>query len=363
MNKILEVITAGAMTITIPDAMLGDAWLASSSLQKSIRRNELNRALAAGRSLWQQSRTTFWRRIMTASLEDVGVASADTVIQVLTAYVNPEWRNQIGDLRIGLYLIRLMCRSMKSRFADEIYIAADKLTDYRDIRASFSGATPDKLAQIVLNIRRPIHTRTLALWMLTSPARFPSVGLPDRKGSPETVLDVLQELGGELDLIHRCVDVLYKTQWPLALFLPLLASYVGQMTEPLTEGKDEISVCPEYEGVPHVCVDRFTRVGQTCIRQFQKAIPELKPFTHEQIGIGLFYVEGGRVDRALMNDTLRYYKQCGEIAELQGAGLIGSGQDDLRGIILGNVDIMAQIRHRQLVQYFHGSQLEMKWTG
>jgi replication-associated recombination protein RarA len=71
-----------------------DKWITSSAMQKTIRRGQVKLALRAGFTLWQQDRASFWRRVHVMACEDVGIASPDVVIKVLTAYAHPSWRGK-----------------------------------------------------------------------------------------------------------------------------------------------------------------------------------------------------------------------------------------------------------------------------
>lgn len=110
-----------------------DKWLASSILQKSIRRGDQKTAARAAITFWRLDKISFWRRISVICTEDCG-AALDEITQTLTAFNNPAWRNKTGDLKVGLYLVRILCQSVKLRLADEIYsIAAQNPRTRRDL--------------------------------------------------------------------------------------------------------------------------------------------------------------------------------------------------------------------------------------
>src|SRR5438067_1653384 len=84
-----------------PEPLPVDQWLASSAMQKSIRRGEGDRAIRAAHTLWTEDRQNFWRRLHVAALEDIGIGDPDAVVKVLVATAAPAWRRRIGDLRVG----------------------------------------------------------------------------------------------------------------------------------------------------------------------------------------------------------------------------------------------------------------------
>src|SRR5688572_29458860 len=97
-----------------PEPMPGDRWLVASAMQKAIRRGETETALRAAASLWYAERQNFWRRLHVTACEDIGVGDVDAVSKVLVATASPSFRRQLGDLRVGLHLVRLLCEAVKS---------------------------------------------------------------------------------------------------------------------------------------------------------------------------------------------------------------------------------------------------------
>ncbi len=360
---ILSTVETEAACVDIPDGMCGDQWVLSSAMQKAIRRGETERAMKAGRGLWQQDRRSFWRRLHITALEDVGIGDINAVTTALTVYASPSFRQRTGDLQTGLCLIRILCAAVKSRLADEMFIGIEKLSDYAGLRVELAGQDDTALADNVLDDARPLHERCLALRLLAGTKRFPSDLMLQRKGSPEMVMDVLHDLDTDPGLTASCAAVMYRTQWPLALLMPLLAKSLPSMPQPSYIWYDAIPAASDVEGVPVYAADMFTRIGKTCIRHFQKAVPELKTFNTQQIGLAVFYEDGGQVDKALTGPVLEHYKQMGEIADFQFTGLCIPEMLGIRECVRRYASLLEQIRQDQLRQYFNGSQLELQWTG
>ena len=57
-----------------------DRWLASSALQKSIRRGDVLTAQRALRTLYRHDPRSAWRRLLIIACEDVGIGALDVVI-------------------------------------------------------------------------------------------------------------------------------------------------------------------------------------------------------------------------------------------------------------------------------------------
>jgi replication-associated recombination protein RarA len=62
------------------DPLPCDRWLASSALQKAIRRGEVLTAERALRTLYRYDPRSTWRRLLVIACEDVGIASLRAVL-------------------------------------------------------------------------------------------------------------------------------------------------------------------------------------------------------------------------------------------------------------------------------------------
>lgn len=329
-----------------------DKWLAASVLQKSIRRNDLKTALSAALTLWHKEKNSFWRRLHTISVEDVGVASPDTITQTLTAFNNPAWRKKVGDLNAGLYLTRLLCSVTKIRLGDEIYTICNKSSDLQAFRQDISRWNDKALADYALNVNAPLPERTLCLWLLAGTKRFVSETLPKRAGSLEATVDVLLSLNAPADLIHACIGAINKTQWPLVLFTPLLWQETNKQQNSLKVYEQQYAVSPMVNGVPFVALDMFTRLGRSSFKQLRHKLPELQPFQIHQIGIAVFYSEGYCMNSRTTSDILEEYRQAGELADAQSAGLDVPEYLGLKEIIFQNIDLLNTLRQEELQKYF-----------
>ncbi len=358
---ILSAIEPELPGIKIPDAMPGDKWLVSSCLQKSVRRGDVDKSLQAGVALWRQDRRNFWRRLHVLSCEDIGVSSVDAVVKSLTVHENPAWRKRVDDLASGLYLIRLLCGTVKTRLCDEIYMTIEQSSDFAAIRTEMVNSTDNALADMAMNEQRSLHKRCLALWMLAGTRKFPSDLMPLRIGSIETAKEVMQEFAAPPDLTGACIGVLTRTGWPLALLTPLLWSAVQKLPGPVSIRSDPLPQSGDVEGIPFFGVDTYTRIGKTCIRHLQKSVPCMKPFSPQQIGLVLFHEEGGKLDKSLTSPELAEIQIRSDIAGAENVGLSLPDYLGLRECLSDNFDKLQQIRRNQLQVYLNGMQGELQW--
>lgn len=328
-----------------------DKWLASSILQKSIRRGDQKTAARAAITFWRLDKISFWRRISVICTEDCG-AALDEITQTLTAFNNPAWRNKTGDLKVGLYLVRILCQSVKLRLADEIYSIAAQAHELKKQRDTLAQAGNTYLADIVLDRKYPLEDRALSLWMLAGSKRYQHDDMPERAGCLEWAAEILMALNAPAGLTHACITNLTKTRWPLSLFMPLLAAETARQPKPLLISYDKFPSSSNVKGVPLVALDGFTRTGKAAFLEFRKEVPDLKMFTPRQIALGAFFTQGYCVDKRLTSEWLQSIRQSGEIADMEAAGLDLPRHMALREIMTEYADKLENIREKHVRSYF-----------
>lgn len=342
-----------------------DKWIASSAMQKTIRRGQTKLALRAGFTLWQQDRASFWRRVHTVSVEDVGLGSVDTVVKVLTAYAHTAWRARNDDLKVGLYLISLMCAADKTRVADELLAITGNGIHLKRTREQFFFAENDVLVDIVLNPNELLPERALALWLLAGTDCFPHDNMPTRKGNPKLAGELLTDICDHKPLAKASITIMRKTQWPLGLFTPLIwESIVGA-----SKGEQTTIIhSPELDdtdikGIPLTALDQYTRVGKAVIRDLQSKLPDLRQFTTRQIGTVIFYTEGDRLDKRLSSPKLDSIHQHAGFADFEGAHSDAPSYMALREILAEHGDMLQSLRKRHLKEYFKVQNNELLFEG
>lgn len=341
-----------------------DKWLASSALQKATRRGLLNLALRAGSRLWQEDRVSFWRRVHVMACEDIGVASPDVVVKVLTAFSNSGWRARNNDLKVGLYLIALMCGADKTRVADELLAIAGNSLNLKQRRAELFFSEDESLAKVVLDTKELLPERALALWLLAGTDILPHDMMPSRKGSPQLAQELIVQLCGYSLLAKASIAVMRKTQWPLGLFTPLVYQAIVQTSkgEQRKIVQDVWAKDMNVKGIPLVALDSYTRVGKAVIRELQSKNSELKVFSTKQIGIGMFYSEGERIDKRLSSSELDSIRQQAAFADFEAANGDIPSFIGLCSILSERGSLIASIRKNKMNDYFRNQNDEFSFS-
>jgi hypothetical protein len=79
-----------------PRPLAIDPWVASSLLQKAIRRGDVDLAERAAFTLSRYRGRGIWRRLVAIAFEDVGVGSVEALIQSTMACASADWRSLLG---------------------------------------------------------------------------------------------------------------------------------------------------------------------------------------------------------------------------------------------------------------------------
>lgn len=93
----------------------GEKWLASSALQKAIRRGNREIAALAAETLLAVAPDYVWRRLPTICLEDIGLANRLLCAAALEASRSSVFRHRLGDRAVAHCLIDAACTSVKCR--------------------------------------------------------------------------------------------------------------------------------------------------------------------------------------------------------------------------------------------------------
>lgn len=218
-----------------------------------------------------------------------------------------------------------------------------------------SNAQDRTLFDIVSNPEADLIERSLALWLLAGTKRFQSDFLPQRLGNLDLAISAVQALDLPPTLTKSCLSVISRSPWPLSLITPLCWQALQNQPQPLFVWFNPIPVTAAYQSLPLYSCDMFTRIGKSCIRELQKSIPSLKFFSTEQIGLAVFYAEGGRLNTVLTSEWLESFRKASELADIESTNLALPEYLGLKELITENLEVLNFIRHRQLKNYLSGT--------
>ncbi len=238
-------------------------WVASSLLQKAIRRGNLYAARQAGRFLLEVKREHLFRRLNAIAAEDIGMADIQTVAITAACLTSAKVRRDLGgEAVVTDYLTRRMVYARKSRAADDLLMSVERWPGLGADRARFLSLSDDRLRQIVLGCPS-LDRKALALWYLIGTARCPSQYLPTRVGNPALAFETLAELGVAPTLLAIARENFTKTVTMLAPYVALLSLENGVVATGSAE--DPTPVATRIDGVPSWAFDMYTRPGRAAL--------------------------------------------------------------------------------------------------
>ncbi|MBP2161640.1 MULTISPECIES: hypothetical protein [Asticcacaulis] len=240
-----------------------DAWLASSLLQKAIRRGEVRLAQRAAATFYRWRPRAIWHRFMVIAFEDIGVASLDALAIVACAGLDPQWRKVLGsDLDVVCMLAAFLANVPKDRSPDHLICVAHSHPEYESIRERVGCLSLDDRLRILGDMSVPVATRAVAAWYCSGI----EWGGERRIGSGDlgALLDRFQNDGVPNELLVATRIAAHRTKEPICVMVPLLWQEMHKQGVPKTE-RCAVPDAQFTSGVPSYAFDKHTRIGKAAI--------------------------------------------------------------------------------------------------
>jgi MgsA AAA+ ATPase C terminal len=297
--------------------LLCDRWVASSAMQKSIRRGDSLTAQRALRTLYQHDPSSTWRRLLIIACEDVGIGALGAVVSATRSADAKAFRETGRDEEAALATAHMLAEAPKDRSADLLFAVVlhdPALETMRSRCRSFSVA---RRLEFVADPTLSLPERALAVWYSSGVESYGEqrVGLGDLGALIRTYL----ELGVPERLLEAVGVAIKKAREPFALLLPLLwLAAAGSETELFDSSLTRSGL---INGVPLCALDKHTRLGRQAIGRFAQENAEIARFLtgrgrgsgHDRaLRMAVFYADG-----ALTRPTFRWRHS----AELTAAGV------------------------------------------
>ncbi len=290
----------------VVDAPLGcDRWIASSVLQKSIRRGDVELAQRAACTLHAFDRGAIWRRLVVIACEDVGVGDIDALLETLLAAASTDFRRQCGEASVLGAVVRRLAEAVKDRSADYLACAA---TDHPDLSATCrfcKEASLEKRLELLTDFSQPLAKRAVAAWYASG--INPRYQNQVQGGDLHALAAAYRSLGAGDELTHSMVLAAKRAREVLVVLAPLIWLEVRR-GGPAGLRSDPIPQSRKVAGIPLYAFDKHTRVGK---RAIERLIGENKPFRdclvrflakgspRKAAEIAAFYADGAPVAQRL----------------------------------------------------------------
>lgn len=331
---------------------LSDAWLATSALQKAIRRGHQTIALAATSFLLDGHADRFWRRAAVIALEDIGIGDLDLVKEVLVSSTRKSWRAEHGgDWDVASRLMLRLCASPKSRDACELLVTADLHPRLRRQRTEFLDHSSHQLCDIVADPARHLAERTLAAWLIAGTKRFPAYSLPEVAGSFAALLDIYRHLGIPENVLEVARLGSTRTDEGHPLTLPLV--WLTASRGPVAVQPNELQKPTPIRGWSDYAFDMHTRLGRRALAMFADQCAALRKMMHNHLPVSahadfvghlVFRAEGHVVDRRLSYPGAGLILRDAEVAHLTFFGFPETLAQEALEVIRDHLVLLLQCR-------------------
>lgn len=298
-------------------------WLNISALQKAIRRGQVTRAIQFARQGCMLDADYVFRRIAVCALEDIGIGNFLAVACCLAVLGDKRRRRDIGEANLAAYLAQMLAESPKSRLACDLLSLVEYNPRLKPIITEWASASDTELANNALNQSMAMDRRMLATWLLAGTHRFHSNLLP--KSNYRQRSSIMQEMTkARMPLILYYIADKGAARASDALFCSYLQIWnIVKNQYDFELLNNEISNSEIINDFPVEAYDMHTREGRIGISRFRNylerdaALPQ--PFTKDiDLGNILFRVEGGLLDREVINEDILKISNLAEGLEILG---------------------------------------------
>lgn len=336
-----------------------DPWVASSLLQKAIRRGDVALAVAAGLRLHQLRGAAIWSRLLLITIEDIGIASPDALsLVVKTAKLSRGAPN--GDFIGALAnIIETLALAPKCRCSDYLVCAARYHPAYEDELCMVGKHTVDQRIAMAVDSSLPILTRAIAAWYASGlnwsgesrvgkgdlpqlMAAFANAGVPDKFLS---------------DVAYACG----RTRHPIAIMLPVLWAAAHSSENSVWPYTTDVAlpVSSAIRGVPAYAYDKHTYAGKAAIGRFALQNDQVAEVLSKWVAdfraadaaaMAAFYVDAIPVRPQFLWQHSTELERLGREADFLKIGYPVEGIDELVAVVSDNLDHLNRLRAENLVR-------------
>lgn len=331
-------------------------WRVISSLQKCIRRGDVDNALRAAHALQLDNDWYLWKRLCVICLEDIGIANLPLAALVFTIWNKKKLRDDMfGGMYATFYIVEQMCRSTKDRTLCEIANASGGV---KGEYTSWLYEDKDNLWDVYDDVESELPERHLAGLTLLG-----GLKLGEEKSEAHKKYFINNTMGEGIVPYIIIRGISAGTEGLHCALYPLV-SYLMDVPEALSvRTLIELPDAPIINGLPSVAYDMHCLEGKRAFAYFRKACEPVhnwlkqrydteelwKEHTMEFIGLAVFLQESG----CILKDYLSYDTKDEMLftvlqAEAKGFGLSYEEMMDGYNLIREHLEELNYARRRVL---------------
>lgn len=354
-------LTPNQTSSTVRQMLHADAFLASSLLQKAIRRGDRNLAEIAAIALYKLRGVRTWRRLVVVAFEDVGIGSADALIEVVRLANARERRLRFDDETCALsHATRLLAAAAKDRSADYLLAVAAHDPASECHRESVGRADTASRLSFVADQERPLTKRAIATWFLGG------LDAGDEKrlgpGDPGGLASAFHKLGVPDELAWATFRAATMTREPIVLMIPLLWLEWNRRGSSHELAHPSLGA-ENYNGLPLYALDKHTRLGRAAIDRFASTVSGVRealldavpPYrSRDAARMAAFYLDAVPTSPSLVWSLSDELKLAGKLADMAKVGVAPDAAARIEEVFRGHRGELDQVRAQVLADKFGG---------
>jgi MgsA AAA+ ATPase C terminal len=338
-----------------------DPWVASSLLQKAIRRGDVDLAERAAFTLSRHRGQGICRRLIAIAFEDVGVGSVDALIQTTTACTSAAWRLRAGGDELALRIVvRRLAEAPKDRSPDHLICAAHDHPTLEEDRREVGAMSLTQRIQSVAETTSSLPTRAIAAWY----ASGVEWGKERRIGHGDlgALMGAFHDLGVPSDLVSATQVAAIRTREPIVVMTPLLW-LASEKT-----GGHRVVDCPlppvtMIGEVPSYALDKHTALGKAAIQRFARECPAVRDAlaahvpdyrANDAACMAAFYADAAPVARRFDWNGSPELERLGIENDMLKVGVARGGVSPVLEAVRDNLEQLNAIRAQVIGRARHG---------
>ncbi|MBY3067058.1 hypothetical protein HFO74_27165 [Rhizobium laguerreae] len=331
-----------------------DPWLASSLLQKAIRRGEIDLAQDAVAKLYRLRGNLVWRRLTLIAFEDIGIGDVDLIAEVTKLSTDQHLRRNVGtDAEIISSLVKRMAEAPKCREPDFLICTAKQAPAHEALRCRVAGLSLAERVSLALSPEEQLVSRSVATWMASGINGGGPITL--HEGDLPGLMSGFEKLGLPHPLSSAVAAASGKTKEPIVAMVPLLWAAIKQAGEELTVIKDQLPPSISCRGVPSYAFDKHTRLGKHAVAQLLREnntvrdcvsdyVPEFR--ARDMVEMAAFYADAVALDRRVTWTQSVGLEALGIETDMTKIGCPVEGVLPITNVVRNNLDHLNDIRQR-----------------
>ena len=333
-----------------------DPWVASSLLQKAIRRSDMGHAVHAALRLHRLRGNGIWRRLMIIAVEDVGIGDLDLVAEVALLGTDANARREKGtDPELIVDLVQRLAVAPKDRSTDYLICTAIRHPAFEVDRDCIALLPDEARVAVAIDPNQPVIRRAIATWYASGiNGGGPQIVGP---GDLPLLLRKFRGSGVPAPIVMGIELAARKTKEPIAIMLLLLAALQLNTDQPNSDDWREMPVTGFVDGIPLYAFDKHTALGKRAIAQFATQNATVETVVSEYVAdfrargvveMACFYADAVPVLRRVAWSLSEELEALGVEVDMMKVGCPKEGVTPILSTVRDNLDHLNLIRSRGL---------------